>query len=361
MIKIFDRYIVKQFIQAFFFSIVSFTFIFVVIDMMENLDDFLDKNVPTNVIIEYYLVFIPEMIRLMIPVSVLLASLFVVGKMSGKNELTAMKSAGVSLYRFMLPLVLTSIIISVATVYFGGYIVPFANGRKVMIEREYMRKNLSGSSSNVFIQNSKESIVTITFYDPSRKLASRVSIQEFSEDNINQIVKLYDAKSMIYNEETNIWILYDAIERKFNGLDETNIHLDSLVLENANFKPEDIIEKQRSPEEMNLTQLRNFAEKQFKSGNDPTRVMIEYHSRISFAFASVIVLIFGIPISAEKRRSGLAVQIGLNLLITFIYLVFMEVSKAFGKNGIINPIITSWFPNILFFIAAIISLIRAQK
>ena len=69
--------------------------------MMENLDDFIDQNVPYHYIIQYYLVFIPEIVRLMTPVAVLLASLFTAGKMSNLNELTAIKAGGVSLYRFM--------------------------------------------------------------------------------------------------------------------------------------------------------------------------------------------------------------------------------------------------------------------
>jgi lipopolysaccharide export system permease protein len=80
-----------------------------------------------------------------------------------------------------------------------------------------------------------------------------------------------------------------------------------------------------------------FYRSQQRSGNDPTNTMIEYHSRFAFSAASLIVILFGLPLSANKRRGGLAVQVGINILIAFIYLVFMKISQAFGKNGAIDP------------------------
>jgi lipopolysaccharide export system permease protein len=107
--KIIDKYLVKQFLQTVLFGLLAFALIFVVIDMMENLDDFIDQDVPYELILNYYLVFIPEIIRLMTPVAVLLAALFTAGKMSNLNELTALRAGGVSLYRFMTPFIITSI------------------------------------------------------------------------------------------------------------------------------------------------------------------------------------------------------------------------------------------------------------
>ena len=106
--KIIDRYLVKQFLGTLFFGILAFTLLFVIIDMMENLDDFIDQSVPARLIFEYYFVFMPEIIRLMTPVSILLSALFTSGKMSNLNELTALKSSGISIYRYMVPFAITA-------------------------------------------------------------------------------------------------------------------------------------------------------------------------------------------------------------------------------------------------------------
>jgi lipopolysaccharide export system permease protein len=127
------------------------------------------------------------------------------------------------------------------------------------------------------------------------------------------------------------------------------------------FLPKDVITKQQKMEEMNLTELEDFINNQKRAGNDPTRALIEYYSRYSFGFASFVCVLFGLPLSANKRRGGLALQFGINLLITFVYLGFMKVSQAFGKNGVMNPLLTAWFANILFFGGAMISIFKAQK
>ena len=92
--KLLDRYIIsKQFLLTALFGIITFTIIFIVIDLMEKLDDFLDKKAAAMIIVRSFIAFTPEMIKLMTPVAVLLSSLFTTGKMSNSNELTAMKSS----------------------------------------------------------------------------------------------------------------------------------------------------------------------------------------------------------------------------------------------------------------------------
>ena len=79
---------------------IAFILIFVIANMMENLDDFIDVNAPNNVILEYYIAFIPEIIKFMIPMAVLLSALFITGRLSSQNELSAIKSTGTSRLSF---------------------------------------------------------------------------------------------------------------------------------------------------------------------------------------------------------------------------------------------------------------------
>jgi lipopolysaccharide export system permease protein len=359
--KILDRYLVKQFLQTLLFGLLAFTLIFVVIDMMEKLDDFLDQNMPTYLIIQYYVVFTPEIIRLMIPVAILLASLFTAGKMSNLNEMTAIKAGGISLYRFMVPFVATALIISIFSIYFGGYIVPYANKHRIFIEKNYMKKDNIYNGSNIFFQDNPTRIVTINYYDLSANVANQVSIQEFNGLDKTKLVSRTDAVRMKYDAEIKGWRLLEGIIRKFTDTSETAEKFAKLEYAGLSFKPEDVVQKQRKLDEMTSGELITFASEQLRTGNDPTQTMIEYHSRIAFAFSSVIVVLFGLPISANRRKGGLAIQLGINLLITFLYLVFMKISQAFGKNGVMNPLLTAWFANFIFMIAAVYNIKRVQK
>ncbi len=354
MVKILDKYIIKQFILTILFGLVAFLLIFVIIDMMENLDDFIDQNVPTRFILQYYLVFMPEILRLMLPVAVLLASLFTVGKMSNLSELTAIKAGGVSFYRFMAPFLVVAAIISIFAIYFGGYGAPMANKHKVYIEQNYMKKGLEPAGTNIFFQDTKTRIVNIFYFDAFNNQANRVSIQEFDKDNFTKMFSRIDAVRMRYDSTNSSWILYDGIKRTFTNEGETAEKFAETRTKDLNFSPSDVIKKQRKPEEMSLNELDEYANEQLRTGNDPTRVNIEYHSRIAFAFTSLVVVLFGLPISAHKRWGGLAIQFGISLLITFVYLVFMKIFQAFGKNGVLNPFMTAWIANFIFLAAAFI-------
>lgn len=356
--KILDKYLIKQFLQTIIFGLIAFTIIFIVIDVMENLDDFIDQNVPTLQILHYYFVFAPDIIKLMTPVAVLFSALFTVGKASGLSELTAMRASGMSVYRFMIPFVITAFFISLFAIYFGGFVVPQANKTKIHIAQTYLKKGIQFSENDIYFQDSKTIIVSVGFFDPRTITANRVSIQEFDPNEITQMVSRIDASRLVYDTLSNNWLALNGVERFFNGRNQNVKFFDTMKLDYLNFRPDDITKKQRKTQEMNLDELAELISTQIKTGNDPTATQIEYHSRFSFALTSLIVVLFGLPLSVNKRKGSVAVQVGISILVTFIYLVFMKISEAFGKNGALDPLLTAWFANSLFIIAAVIITIK---
>jgi lipopolysaccharide export system permease protein len=359
--KIIDKYLVKQFLQTIIFGLLGFTMIFVVIDAMENLDDFIDQSVPAFQIIKYYFVFTPEIIRLITPIAILFAALFTAGKAANLSELTAIKACGVSLFRFMLPFIITTFFISLFSVYFSGYVVPQANKTKLGIEQQYLKKNINFTGSNLYFQDSKQRIVSISYFDISSSRANRVSIQNFNPNDLKHMTARIDADYLSFDTTKNIWIAHNGIKREFINKTQTANYFSTFDIKDLNFSPTDLLNKQNRPSEMNLAELTELINSQKDAGNDPTSPMIEFHSRIAFAMTGLIVVLFGLPISANKRKGGVASQIGLNILVTFLYLVFMKVSQAFGKNGALNPILTAWIANFIFMIAAAINLWRAKQ
>ncbi len=359
--KIIDKYLIKQFLQTFFFGIIAFTLIFVIINMLEHLGSFLDQNVSFPVILHYYVVFSPDIIKLMTPVSVLFAALFTAGKAANLSELTAIRSSGVSLYRFMAPFVAATILISIFSVYFSGYIVPMANRTKHNIEMTYLNSDYNFSGTNIFFQDTRTRLVSISFFDQSRNQASRVSIEQFKKNDLTDMISRIDAARLVYDSVSHAWIAHNGVRRTFQGKLQHAEYFKRMTLSDLNFTPAELKTKQEKPEEMNLSELGDLISQIKRAGNDPTSAQIEYYSRFSFPMASLVVVLFGLPISTNKRRGGLAVQIGINILVTFIYLVFMQISLAFGKNGSLSPFLTAWSANIVFLGAAIFTIPRAGQ
>ena len=360
--KILDRYLVKQFLLTILFGLLAFTLIFVVIDMMENLDDFIDQSVPMDIVLNYYLVFSPEIIKLIIPVAILFAALFTAGKAANLSEITAIKASGISLFRFMIPFLITTFFICMLAIYFSGYVVPHANSIKVNLERKYLNRGFVFTGSNIFFKDSPNRIVNIAFFDNSQNQAHRISIQEFDVADPTKMISRVDAAKMTFDTTSLKWFAENGVKRFFNPERESAEYFNQLTFPDLNFHPDDLASKQQKPEEMNLNELKKLINSQVREGTDPKNTLIEYHSRFSYAMSSIIVVLFGIPLAATKRRrGGLAVQVGINILVTFIYLVFMKVSQAFGKNGAIDPILTAWFANLIFLAAALINFPRIRQ
>jgi lipopolysaccharide export system permease protein len=367
---ILDRYIVRQFIVTFLFALVAVLLIFLVIDMMEKLDDFIDANVPESTIAQYYLFFMPEIIKLMTPVAMLLAALFIMGRMTNQNELSAMKSSGVSLYRILVPFLAVATIVSLVSVYFNAWIVPNANRNKFAIERAHLNRSFdAGNRFNIFFQDERTRLVSIGYFDLQRGLASRVSIQEFADTNLTLLLHRYDARDMEWTPTTNTlggestggWVLLTGTKRDFGGGTETLTVFDREPIGRLTITPQEIEKKQLKPDEMNYTDLQEFIANQKRAGQDVSRWLVDFHAKISFPFASVVVVLFGVPFAASKRRSGVAIEFGICVAVTFLYLAFMKTSQVFGYNGDLNPLLTAWLANIIFLAAALVNLVRVRK
>ena len=368
--KILDRYIVRQFLATFLFGLLTFLLIFIVIDMMEKLDDFMDANTPLQAIGQYYLAFTPEIIKLMTPVAMLLGALFVVGRLSNQNELPAMKSSGLSLYRFLLPFMVVALLVSLLSIYFNGWVVPYANQKKTAIERAHLHRSPStGSTLPLFFQDGRTRLISISYYESTRRTGHRVSVEEFADTNLTVMLRRYDAKQMEWHEggagggdsAQAGWMLMSGSTREFEGDSQHIAAFERLSLGKLSISPVDIEKKQRKPDELDYPDLKEFIENQQMAGQDVSRWLVDFHNKIAFPFASVIVVLFGVPFASIKRRGGLAIDFGVCVAVTFVYLAFMKTSQVFGYNGDLNPFLTAWLANIIFFALAIINLVRVQK
>jgi lipopolysaccharide export system permease protein len=379
-----DRYIIRQFLMTFVFGVMAFVVIFVAVNLLENLDEFSDHNVPTLVIARYYLYYTPEIIHLVVPIAILLASLFTIGRLDQTSELTAIRAAGRSMRRVALPLLVIGFIVSGAMVYFNGWLVPQANKLQFGIDRKYLGRNLTGGQSNVYLRISATVNLRMEYFDPNGGQANQVSIERFDTaapvvvttvpkrnqpvstagDTVRtiRITERIDAMSMKYDSTRKIWIMLDGIARNFH--DPSRIATTRFQKREIAFlpvTPHELELSQQNVKEMGLDELRARIEQERLSGRDVTPLLVDYYSLFSFPFSAFIVVFFGIPFSATQRKGGAAVPIAITALISAIYLVFTEVSKTFSYGSNFPPELTAWLANILFLIVGIINLIRVER
>ena len=349
-----DKYVVIQFFKNLAFALLCFIIIFILVDLFENLDKFIDNKVSLGLVFNYYFAFIPEIIKLVTPISMLLSTLFTSGRMINFNELVAMKNAGISLLRFMIPFLVIGMIITGISIYFNNWVVPEANKNKFFIERNYLGKNKPQEGLfRLYFQDTRNQLILIESFREVDLTALQTTILLYDPDTLTALVRRIDAREMKW--ENNMWVLYNAYERDFTK-PEGGVKFLSRVEQNnlegfnkINLVPQQITKKQLKPDEMNYDELKEFISSMVKGGQNVDRQLVDFYSKISFSFSNIIVIIFGISISTgSKRRKGLALQFGISILVSFIYLGFVKISQSFGYNGDLDPLFTAWLANILF-------------
>lgn len=360
--KIIDKEILKNFIVTIIFSLLALYVIFLIVNMVENLDDFIAAKMPTSLIAKYYILFFPELVKLLLPIAVLLSTLFTVGKMSNTNEITALKSGGVSIMRLMVPIILFSLLICFGSIYFNGWIVPKVNKNKLSIEQNYLKKNLSSTSVfNLYFKESQKNILSMQTYNAIEGKGYNISYEKFTDLVKPRLLSRIESDYMIWDTTDQNWIMYNGVSRIIQKNNTVLIKkFDSLRL-NITFDNNKLKKLSVNPKEMNLTEFQEFIETLQISGKDVRKELTDYYGQWAYPFASIIIIIFAFPFATIKKKGGTAIQIAVALVVTFAYLIFTKVGQIIGYNSNFNPIIAGWFANIVFIIFGFIVLIKTKS
>jgi len=380
--QILDRYLIRQFFFSLLFSLIAFWVIFLVVDLIEHLDTLIDRHATFFTVAKYYFYYTPYIIVLSLPVGMLLSCLFSLGQLAKHNELLAMKSAGISLYRILLPLFVLSFLISLITIVFGGSIVPLTyqkmmEVKTVEIGRETKEKKFL--HRNVFVQGEDGRIFHLDVYNSNKNAGSGALVQKFEKNRLKEEIR---AKKMSWTG--NGWLFEDGTERIFtDSLNELKLPGESVPGETAasaheagiekyetfdrllrldlKIKPEAFAQRQKKPEEMGYFELSNYVKIKKRSGQMVAKETTDLYLKISFPFVSFIIVLFGAPLAANPKRSGVAIGFAISLFISFVYYTLIRVGQSFGYSEKLPPLLAAWSTNILFAVLGTILLIKAKK
>jgi lipopolysaccharide export system permease protein len=118
--------------------------------------------------------------------------------------------------------------------------------------------------------------------------------------------------------------------------------------------PEEFRRRDNAVEAMNLGELNKFVrEQKLQGASDIDQYLIEKHRRFSFPFSTFILTLIGVSVSSKKVKGGIGMQLGIGLLISFSYIVFMQFSSQFAISGAFSPFIAVWIPNVIFAVISI--------
>ncbi len=359
MIRTLDRYLLTRFITSLVIAVGAITLVALIVDLVENLNNIVDNAPGIKDVVLYYIYFIPWIYKVIAPAAVLLAGLFSIGLLARNNEILAMKSVGISLYRIATPLLVFTFLLSLFNFYFNEEVLPKATEERNRIKHGGIKKDQSREGSilyNVSKQGDGGYIYHFETLRPGRDEARNVLIQRFESDTVKES---YRGERMHFDRGR--WIIYNGTHRTFTGGTETYQKFDSLVLNDCRERPEEFVKYRGRPEDMGYRELSGYIETLKKTGSPYVHELVDLKTKLSFPFTSFIVMFICIPVASNPRRSGVAVSFAIASGISLVYFVIFKVNQSLGYSGKLPPDFAAWSINAAFLFVGLFIFFKARK
>ncbi len=354
--KILDRYLLSEFIAYLVMGLMAIVGIFVIVDIFEKIDTFVDAKAPLALIVRFYASYIPVVTVQVLPIAVLLASLLSLGRFARHHELTAMRVAGLSLFRIYLPILLFAVGLGIAAFALGEIVVPEANQRrKRIMNQEIKHKPEVSRRQDVRYIGRDGRIYIIGSYDVPRATMRDVVIQEFAGGNLARRI---DAR--LGQWQGQHWELRNGYVRTFGGDSLSTRRFDRFEFRAAE-QPDDFAKEERDPDVMGYAELRRWITRFRQSGGEARPYLVDMHMKLAMPLVNVITVLIGASLSTRLRRGGTALGFGLSLLISFLYYSLIRAGQALGHGGTLPPVVAAWIANLVFTAIGLALLARAQR
>ena len=349
-LKIIDWYIIKKFLGTYFFTILLIIAITVVLDYNQKMEKFIQNDAPFNsIVFDYYVNFIPYFVNLFSPLFTFIAVIFFTSKLADNSEIIAILSSGVNFKRLMLPYMISALFIALLTFTLNSFVIPKGNVKRIEFEDKYYKQRKVDVASNIQLEVEPGVIIYLYGYNNNTSTGTNISMEKFEGKTL---VSRLTAQSIRY-DSLNHWTISNYMIRNFVGLKE-EITSGAEIDTTLNIVPSDFLISRFDSEQMTTPRLRKYIDRQKKRGIGNIQPFeIEYHKRFSMAFAAFILTVIGVSLSSRKIKGGMGLNIGLGLLLSFSYILFMQISSSLAVSGLVSPFIAVWSPNFLYiFIAA---------
>jgi lipopolysaccharide export system permease protein len=355
-VKLLDQYVLRRFLSAYVFCIAAFFSIWLVFDVSDNASMFVDIGVPLITVGKYYLTQLPMILVMLLPIALLLSVLFSLGRMSRTNEIVSMLTAGVSVTRLVLPLIIVGLLTTVASGFLNYSLAPRAEQtrqRYFDAEREIVREQrLMGTIFRNRVEN------RTWFYQRTHMTGNEFfNVQILQHDAEENIVANYMAAKAVYQPHDQTWdlqqvriVTYDlagnilqeekAASRVMSGWSETPFRLRSANM-NADF--------------MSRPELREYLE--YNSDFPPSLLApfaTHYHYRLALPWSCLAVVLIAAPLAIGFSRSGIVTNVATAILLVFSMNFMNSLFLALGEGARISPFFAAWTPNVVFALLGVV-------
>jgi len=372
VLTIIDKYILKKFFSTFVVSITLILLIFIVFDIKEKIPTFATNNIPLKeIIMQYYLMFIPYYANLFSPIFVFISVIFFTSKMAHQTEFVAVLCSGTSFGRIVRPYLIGASLIALSSVTLNHLFLPRFTKIKIAFEDKWINNGYVNEENNIHKKIGANTVLYLRNYDNRINTASNITIEKVIN---NRQTDFLEAETMVWDSVGQLWNLTNVTERKLILQDRLDtlknqkpIYKQTILKSptkkiKLEFTPRDMWRYESKVEVMPYAELKEYiAREKLRGSNQIEFFEVEMYKRTSFPFATIILTIMGVSISSRKVRGGIGLQIAFGLLLSCVYIMLLYIFTTIATTGFVHPMIAVWIPNIIFTFVALYFYKNAQR
>lgn len=355
--RLLDRYLLREWSKIFLVTAIGFPVIVILIELADNLDDYLMRGLEPGAIALAYVYSLPDKIFLILPAAVLFATVFALGNMNRHSELAAAKASGRSFYRMFIPILRVSVVVAG-----GGFVIgevaPPATRRHLELLGELETRSIPSRYNFVF-RAEHGWTYAIRALDVERHRMRDVILEREGTGSEYPTLAI-QAPSAFYDTGATQWTLARGRFRVVPGrTGELAFSFDSLRLRSLAEKPDELLIEPKKPQEMRYAELGEYIESLERSGGDGRQLTVERALKIAIPFTCIIIAVFAAPLVVSAPRASGAFGVAVSLGTTVMFLLLVQLSRAIGSGGGIPPEVAAWLPNALFLLLGLFFMQKA--
>lgn len=342
-----DRYILLKYLKTFLLAMALIIVIVITFDVSEKLDDFLGNHAPLKeVVLDYYLNFIPEFVNMYSPLFIFISVIFFTSKMAGNTEIIAILGSGISYRRMLRPYLYGSLVVAMIVLAFGNFVIPISNRTLVEFQGKYIHTRHQKYYSNIHFQPQKGVQVYAESYDANLQRAAWFHRDVYDENR--RMTERVSCNSITFDTVTGKWNCVELCRHTLHG-DHEKLGFAAYSQQSLGITPADFDRASQRIITMNSIQLqRHINKERLRGSNAVVEAQIELYQRILNPLAIIIMTFIGVGVSSRKTRGGIGLHLAIGITLAFAFIVFMKVSTVFAINGNLPPFLAVLLPQAVF-------------
>ncbi|HBE73665.1 MAG TPA: hypothetical protein DDW31_06235 [candidate division Zixibacteria bacterium] len=380
--RILDRYILREHLAPFLLALSVLTFILLMDRLFQLISLFVNKKVPLHTVLELFVLGLPNLVVLTVPMAVLVAVLMTFGRLTQDNEFTALRSSGVSLARLLAAPGAASVLLCLGLFLFSDRLMPEANHAfKNLLMDIHQAKPAINLRENTFISDFPGYSILVRRVDDAKSQLHDITIYE---QGTGPTPRAIIAEKGVMTPIPEMQVLRLDLSRgeihEVDATDPGRYHRMSFARHTINLPLDERIQHQvrthRGDREMSISMMRRaisgidsqlvpLRDQRAAAGGLPEwqrqqmdqdignrsrqirSLEVEIQKKLAIPVACVVFVLLGASLGTLTRRGGLGVSAGLSLAFFLLYWVFLIGGEELADRNFVSPALAMWAANIL--------------